>query len=526
MPALRTRDTSRSLEVTTDAPAPPSLAIISPTPRAFAFPVSHNLSDSPYSSPSSSPFEPDRHTFTLHSNPTTVSIPSPPSPPLYAQPPYNRSFTPDSLRSSSPTPSHKRRKSSCSSDSSERRPKKGDEDYIKRPENAFILFRRKCCEDRQQAAEEAAQMADGPLKKQRQADLSKTISQQWKSLGSEERAYWENLAKEKKKEHEQMYPNYVYRPQRSKDKDGRSKKKSTSKHRREENEQTVSFVVPVGPRQHHGRSASAPTPPPYQAIKIPQVYHLAPGSAPTSPSLLPMISKQSTQNSEHSNGFDFLPTTSYVPPAFATGGHMDPIYTSPEFLRGMFTVPGQVRKSGPSPLQQIAMSQENGPTPSPLSLITPPSSGSVSSGSSSPASPSTIGPFTPSSAPLPHSFLAMPSHDFDSLLENSSISSQSQAELDLQAEMQLQHDFSQFTWGWSNTPSTLDNNWDVNSIPSALLGEQPGMGMNPKFSVDDHLGSTGLEFGTDFAQALEASYSDPTLIAGYDDILAGTAFTA
>ncbi|KAF8206938.1 hypothetical protein K438DRAFT_1464118, partial [Mycena galopus ATCC 62051] len=30
----------------------------------------------------------------------------------------------------------------------ERRPKKGDDDYVKRPENAFILFRRKCCGDR------------------------------------------------------------------------------------------------------------------------------------------------------------------------------------------------------------------------------------------------------------------------------------------------------------------------------------------------------------------------------------------
>ncbi|THV03648.1 hypothetical protein K435DRAFT_583561, partial [Dendrothele bispora CBS 962.96] len=48
----------------------------------------------------------------------------------------------------------KRRKSSTGPASStspdaERRPKKGDENYIKRPENAFILFRRKCCEDRQ-----------------------------------------------------------------------------------------------------------------------------------------------------------------------------------------------------------------------------------------------------------------------------------------------------------------------------------------------------------------------------------------
>ena len=88
------------------------------------------------------------------------------------------------------------------SDISERRPKKGDEDYIKRPENAFILFRRKCCEDRNLAlgAGDAGE-GDGsapPTKKQRQADLSKTISQQWKGLSAEERQYWEDLAKEKK----------------------------------------------------------------------------------------------------------------------------------------------------------------------------------------------------------------------------------------------------------------------------------------------------------------------------------------
>ncbi|THV03647.1 hypothetical protein K435DRAFT_580310, partial [Dendrothele bispora CBS 962.96] len=52
-------------------------------------------------------------------------------------------------------------------------------------------------------------------------DLSKTISQQWKSLSTEERQYWEHMAKEKKKEHEALYPNYVYRPQRVKDKDGK-----------------------------------------------------------------------------------------------------------------------------------------------------------------------------------------------------------------------------------------------------------------------------------------------------------------
>ncbi|KAJ7136948.1 hypothetical protein C8R44DRAFT_530013, partial [Mycena epipterygia] len=52
-------------------------------------------------------------------------------------------------------------------------------------------------------------------KKQRQADLSKTISQQWKALAPAERAKWEALAKEKKREHETLHPNYVYRPQRS-----------------------------------------------------------------------------------------------------------------------------------------------------------------------------------------------------------------------------------------------------------------------------------------------------------------------
>ncbi|KDQ51383.1 hypothetical protein JAAARDRAFT_91110, partial [Jaapia argillacea MUCL 33604] len=86
---------------------------------------------------------------------------------------------------------HKRRGSSqstCSdisvASNEPRRPKKGDGDYIKRPENAFILFRRKCCEERKELLqqEEESAGADGiPNKRQRQADLSKTISLQWKS---------------------------------------------------------------------------------------------------------------------------------------------------------------------------------------------------------------------------------------------------------------------------------------------------------------------------------------------------------
>ncbi|EJD03473.1 uncharacterized protein FOMMEDRAFT_85343, partial [Fomitiporia mediterranea MF3/22] len=35
-------------------------------------------------------------------------------------------------------------------------------------------------------------------------DLSKTISQQWRSLFVEKRKYWDELAKQGKKEHEEM----------------------------------------------------------------------------------------------------------------------------------------------------------------------------------------------------------------------------------------------------------------------------------------------------------------------------------
>jgi hypothetical protein len=210
----------------------------------------------------------------------------------------------------SPSSSHKRRKSSICSDI-ERRPKKGDEDYIKRPENAFILFRRKCCEDRQTAQEEAAAL-DGPAKKQRQADLSKTISQQWKALPPEERLYWEELAKDKKKEHEQMYPNYVYRPQRSKDRKGKKGKRGEEG----DSETNISFVLPLcapAVSKNHNRSSSAPTPPPRQTIQIPSVYM---PSCPTSPSMVPMINRRASHpdhGSRLSSQFDFVASNAAMP---------------------------------------------------------------------------------------------------------------------------------------------------------------------------------------------------------------------
>ena len=234
----------------------------------------------------------------------------------------------------------------------------------------------------------------------------------------------------------------------------------------------------------------------------------------------------------------------------------------------MFTNPAVVRKPGPSPLSVISSSLPNSAArtgPSPLSLISPPSthsSGSGSSGSSSPASPvETTGPFTPSSAPLPHSFLSMPSHDFDTLLAehtlfesqqhqpHSQSQGQTQAEIDLAAEManlNAQPDFSAFSWSWpSDTTTLLDDNWDPSLVPSALLGEQANSPSHPENNsangfnskTDAHIPSAGLNFGGDFEgldlQGLGLNNADgvyvhdPTLLGvggGYDELMAGGAF--
>ncbi|KAJ7730612.1 hypothetical protein DFH07DRAFT_756234 [Mycena maculata] len=365
MPALRTRDThpaARPLEVSTSAP-PPSLTIISPTPRAFTFPIAHNLSDSPYSSPSNSPFEPDLRALALSSSSTPTSSVSSHNDECRTPPPlsaFTRTLSPASASSPPPAaPAPIRRKStSAAAQPDERRPKKGDEDYVKRPENAFILFRRKCCEDRAlglttsvsapSSVASAPSSADSPSlapgKKQRQADLSKTISQQWKALSPEERSHWEALAKEKKREHETLHPNYVYRPQRSSAKNraaaaaASSSAPTTATAQRRKHSapppQQVEFVVPT-PRGQHSRSASAPTPPPYQAIQIPNVYFgssssgafAADGSGDSPTSLMPMISRRGVGNG--SGGFDYLPT-------FQGAFDFEASLQSSDFLRSMF----------------------------------------------------------------------------------------------------------------------------------------------------------------------------------------------
>jgi hypothetical protein len=311
----------------------PTVTIICPTPRAFQFPINAN---DPYASPSSSPFEPDLKALSFTSpqprplsptssiNSDSSSLPSPTS---------TIHLSPHHTLQTQPAPLPKRRKS-LGGDPVERRPRKGDEDYIKRPENAFILFRRKCCEERNVAegSEEGQGGSTAPIKKQRQADLSKMISQQWKSLSPEERQRWEDLAKEKKKEHEQMYPNYVYRPQRSKatkGKKGKGRKPSTEGEQ-DTDPETYSCILPVSPpsassssSNRHGRARSAPTPPlTYQTIHIPTV-HMP--SCPASPMLcsqrtpLPKLSLDRNTPAR----MTYIPDDTLMPPPFSQS-HYDP----------------------------------------------------------------------------------------------------------------------------------------------------------------------------------------------------------
>jgi len=301
---------SSALEVTVDDPETPTLNIISPTPRAFTFPIHH----SPCSSPSNSPFEPDLRQLTF-TPPLKIHTPSSSISSFSSESSFQTTDT--ALSSPLTTASPSRRRRSTVSEINERRPKKGDEDYIKRPENAFILFRRKCCEDRNLAlgAGEAGEGVDGstlPSKKQRQADLSKMISQQWKGLSTEERQYWEDLAKEKKKEHEQLYPNYVYRPQRVKGKKS-AKGKGKKIDEAETDGEGVSIVLPVPALSRLGRrAASAPTPPPayQQTIQIPTLYM---SSTPTSPSMIPMISRRPHMIPPAVN-CEYVPSDGFLPP--------------------------------------------------------------------------------------------------------------------------------------------------------------------------------------------------------------------
>jgi hypothetical protein len=298
--------------VTTDAPFLPNLMFTAATPMGASFP----LASAPLPQAPQSPLDPLAYAAPLDVNvkpalrlqtpPSFVRSLSPMSPaspctdssPVFSSPESSvagRSRSRHRSRSRSPPPrltlqppAPKRRRSSTSAaqDPDVPRPKRGDPGYIKRPENAFILFRRDCVDKRMREMEEAeaAFLASGASstpkpKRTRQADLSKMISQQWRELTSAEKAHWEGLAKDKKKEHERLYPDYVYRPQRAK----KAKPGDPPSLKGKEVELPVDaghfdLDFPLNPvRGMHGRSHSDFT---HQTIRIPTVPGISPFEEP------------------------------------------------------------------------------------------------------------------------------------------------------------------------------------------------------------------------------------------------------
>ncbi|KAJ7155104.1 hypothetical protein C8R46DRAFT_436538 [Mycena filopes] len=320
MPALRTRTTHPALRLSAAAQPPPSLKIIAPTPRTFTFPPSHTLSENPYASPSTSPFESD-------SQPLALSAPSATPSPFsshHDSDEWQRRLSPASsgvpATPSPPPPASTRRKSAAARAPVVRRPKKGDDDYVKRPENAFILFRRQCCEDLSSPAASspspstpspssppAAAASPSAPKKLRQADLSKTISQQWKALSAEERAYWEGLAKEKKRQHEARHPDYVYRPQRRRNRMASDPPDIQNPPESEPaaEQQHVEVFVPVA------RSASAPLPP-YHSFQIPDVYGGYGAMQYADPTSLAPLIAQCGMGMGMGGSFDYMPTFDFA----------------------------------------------------------------------------------------------------------------------------------------------------------------------------------------------------------------------
>ncbi|KAJ7226951.1 hypothetical protein GGX14DRAFT_510462 [Mycena pura] len=94
--------------------------------------------------------------------------------------------------STSATPALEQRKSTCP----------GDRDHVKRPPNAFMLFRSAWCK------------AHSNREGHSRINLNTSSSEQWKALSPEQKKEWETFARMKEDEHKALHPNWEYHPQR------------------------------------------------------------------------------------------------------------------------------------------------------------------------------------------------------------------------------------------------------------------------------------------------------------------------
>ncbi|BGP21892.1 specific transcriptional repressor [Rhodotorula toruloides] len=140
--------------------------------------------------------------------------------------------------------------------------------HIKRPPNAFILFRSHCCQP--DASESLDPSAPEPpataharhlasLEINNSQHISVIVSQVWKGLSARDKSYWEDKARVAKEEHQRLHPDYKYRPQqRLRDSSGKKKRKDTrdvNEHREACNE--VARQVLEIERERRRRNGSA-----------------------------------------------------------------------------------------------------------------------------------------------------------------------------------------------------------------------------------------------------------------------------
>ena len=81
--------------------------------------------------------------------------------------------------------------------------RKVPEGHVKRPRNAFILFRSYACTNN---------LLPASLGITDHRQVSRVVGQLWKGLKPEEKSIWEKKAQEEKEEHRRNNPNYRYRP--------------------------------------------------------------------------------------------------------------------------------------------------------------------------------------------------------------------------------------------------------------------------------------------------------------------------
>ncbi|OBA24815.1 HMG-box, partial [Hanseniaspora valbyensis NRRL Y-1626] len=92
----------------------------------------------------------------------------------------------------------------------ERAELKNSNGKVRRPRNAFILFR----------SHQHKIFINGFLNAGKaiphNSEISKMIGTQWRSLSPKEKAVWENAALKEREEHLSKYPDYKYQPVRRK----------------------------------------------------------------------------------------------------------------------------------------------------------------------------------------------------------------------------------------------------------------------------------------------------------------------